>query len=813
MWWDAPVLLLAVAAGALIVAVLAILRPALLGALPPWLVWVAAAAGAVVIGLSEAAPTGWSALDLLLRVGFGAVVPLAAARAGSIPTSWLLVVSVAVLLVSDAPAATVAAVACGAFLSSMAAGTTTPAVAAIASAAGIGALAHADWPLTTGASAVAVAVAAVPVVVASWLGAERRLGNRIAVAALLVIVVLGLGAVAGLVAALQARDDVEAAVDLATTGLDQLGDDDDEARRNLRDAAAAFAGAESDLRSWWARSALLVPGVAQQSRAVSTMASAGADLARTAADATEDADIDAVRPNGGRIDLAALAALEDPLRRSLVALQRAEQRLADVDSPLLVGPVAARLRELQAEVNGAVGSAELAARAVELAPRMLGADGPRRYFVAFQNPAELTGNGGFMGNWAEVVTDDGQLLLTRSGRNRELTEAGPDPEARTIEGEEEFLENYPYDPARYWGNINLTPDHPTVGRITAQLYPQSGGAEVDGVIAITPTAMAALLELTGPIAVPGYDEELTSENAERILLHEQYLRFPEQADDDREQFLADSVEQLFDQLTSGELPGPRAIAEELSPAVDSGHLRLWSAHEEEQALFDRMGATGAASRDSVDSFGVVTQNLNGNKIDWFLHREVSYDVVWDPEDGSVSGTITAAIRNEAPAGGLPPSVIGWGGDEVLGQRPVADGENFMQVALFASHPIERVTLDGEPVEFTRGEELGHHTARIYLSVPSQSGRTVAAKVRGVVAPTTRYVVRPIRQPTVNPDSLEVRLRIADGWRVDAVRGAAASDDGREAVTREDAPQTSRITVGVHRREDHSTWLGRLRGTR
>lgn len=805
------VLLLAVAAGALIVAVPAVLRPALPMALPPWLVWVAAAGGAVAVGLSDAAPTGWSALDLVLRVGFGALVPLAAARAGSIPTAWLLLVSVATLLVADAPAEAVAAVAAGAFFALMASGTTTPAAAAIAAAAGIAPLAHADWPLATGASAIAMAVATVLVLLVGLIRADQRVGSRIAVAAVLIIVVLGLGAAAGLVAALQARDDVDTAVDFATTGIDQLGDDDDAARRNLRDAAAAFEGAESSLDVWWGKAALLVPGVAQQARAVRTMASAGAELARTAADATEDADVNSVQPVDGRIDLEALAALQEPLERSLGALQRADARLEDVDSPLLLELVAERLDELRTEVGDALGSAELAAEAVEVAPQLLGADGPRRYFVAFQNPAESTANGGFMGNWAEIVADDGQLILARSGRNRELTDGGPNPEGRTIEGEEEFLQNYPYEPARYWGNINLTPDHPTVGRIMAQLYPQSGGAEVDGVIAITPSAMAALLELTGPISVPGYPERLDSGNAERILLHEQYLSFPDQGDDDREGFLADAVEALFDELTSGELPGPRVIADELSPAVDARHLQLWSAHEAEQALFERMSATGSASRDEVDSFGVLSQNLNGNKIDWFLHREVAYDVEWDPEDGRIVGEIAATIRNEAPDAGLPASVIGWGGDESAGQRPVADGENFMQVAVFSSFPLERITVDGEPIEFTPGEELGHQTARFYLSVPPQGGRTVVAEVRGVVAPTSRYVVRPLRQPTVNPDTITATVRVDDDWRIGRVTGGQADAARREAVTRENAAKRIEMTVDVRRRADRATWFERLQG--
>ncbi|HAS08901.1 MAG TPA: hypothetical protein DCS55_00015, partial [Acidimicrobiaceae bacterium] len=617
--------------------------------------------------------------------------------------------------------------------------------------------------------------------------------------------------VGGLVAALGARTDVDRAVEFATSGIDRLGDDDERARADLLDAAGAFESARDDLTVWWARPALLVPGVAQQSRAVTTMASAGSDLARTAADATENADVDSIRPRNGRVDLDALDALSEPLQRSLASLRDADTRLDDVETPLLLGPLAERLDTLRTEVTDALGSAELAAQAVDVAADLLGADGPRRYFIAFQNPAEATANGGFMGNWAEIVADDGTLTLTRSGRSRELTEGGANPEGRRIEGEPEFVEVYGQSAARYWGNINYTPDHPTVARIMAQLYPESGGAELDGVIALTPHGLARFLELTGPVQVGGYPERLTTENAARILLHDQYVLFAQDDADDREGFLSDTVRVVFDRLTDGELPGPRAIATELGPAVDGRHLQLWSRHADEQALFERIGADGSATRPAgVDSFGITTQNLNGNKIDWFTHRDIDYGVDWDPETGTVEGTLTATIRNDAPTTGLPPSVIGWGGDESLGQTPVADGENLVWVTAYVSHPIEEVAVDGEPIGDLRFDELGHQTVRIYISVPSQSERTVQIRTRGVVEPSSRYVLRPLRQPMANPDDVSVHVHLPDGWAAAEPDARSARDAARNAVTWEDALAQPRLVLDVDRASETRAGVDRLR---
>jgi hypothetical protein len=775
MWWDSAVLLVVMAVGAIVAAAVALLRPDLPTRLPTVTVWVGAAVGAVAVGASGAAPTGADPLDVVLRVLFGASVPLAAARAGNVATIWIVVVATATLLFASAPAEAATALVGGAFVALAVAGIATPAAASLTAAAAMGPLAHAEWAVT-GDSTVAMAVAVAPVLVMGLIRTRRPMRGRIALAIAGVVLLVGFGAAAGLLAALSARSDVDRAVDLATSGIDRLGDDDARARTDLLDAAGAFESAEDTLSAWWARSALVIPGVAQQTRAVTTMASAGAELARTAADETEDADVESIRPRSGTVDLAALAAVQGPIERSLDSLVRAESRLQDVHSPLLLEPVAERLTELRHEVADARVDAELAAQVIRVAPAMLGADGPRRYFVAFQNPAEARGNGGYMGNWAELTAEDGRITLTRSGRIRELFEARRDDVV--VEGLPELVDIYGYR-TRFWGAHNYSPDNPSVSSVISQLYPASGGAPIDGVISLTPGGMAGFLELTGPIEVAGYPERLTSENAERILLHEQYLEFPRDSNEQRTEFLAAAVETTFEQLLGGDLPGPRAFTTALAPAVRARDLQMWSSHHEEMDLFRRIGIDGSSERGNVDSFGVTNQNFNGNKIDWFLQRSIAYDIDWDPSTGAVDGTMTVTFENDAPAAGLPASIIGWGGDVSAGQRPVADGANFMQVALYTTFSAESVTVDGAPQETQTVRELDHSVERFFLSVPPQGRRVVEVQFSGAVSVGGAYVLEPLRQPTAQADRFSMHVRAPDGWEVSNSR--EPHDSGGRAI--------------------------------
>lgn len=789
------------------VAALLALRPELADRLPRQLVWVAAALGALALVSSGAAPTGWVVLDAGVRALAGACAVLSVARLASPWSIWLAVVTSAGLVVGDAGGwEHLAAAGIGVALAGAVSGGGSAALRALAAAAMVGSLGHLDWPVMTGASVLLALVALLPVLLAGLGVAPNRVRSAAPVVFAGVLLLCLGGAVAGGLAALQARVEVDRAVDAAIAGLDGAdADDPGPAIEKLDEAAASFEAARSTLGSWWARPALLVPVVAQHTRAVSTMADSGADLARAAARSLDEVDLDTLHPVDGRVDPARLRAVEPALDRALSSLRRADERLTDVRSPLLVELVADRLDDLAVQVSDAREAAETASAALDVAPGLLGADEPRRYFLVMQTPSELRGVGGFMGSWGELVIDGGHFELTRTGRVTELTRGGPDPAGRRIVDHPEFVDHWTQAPAQFWGLIGFSPDFPTVGAIIAQLYPQSGGVDIDGVIGLDPAGFAALLELTGPISVEGFEGELTPENAEEILLHGQYL---DEAEEDREAFLEAAIRRLFDELTAGELPGPETISAALAPMVDGRHVQLFSTHREEQRFFASIGADGSVRRTRDAGIGVVGQNYNGNKIDYFLRRSLAYDVTWDPASGLYEGTVEVRLENLAPASGLPHSVIGWGGDLVANQLPVADGENLMYLSLFSSAEVTELTVDGAPAEQNRiVEDLGYVAHDLYVRVPSGEARVLRASIRGQVRPGERFAVEALRQPTATPDQLSFRVRLADGWRWVATGGART--EGPVAAVTGDA---SAPFAFVGRAEpSNQSLLDRLRG--
>ena len=124
---------------------------------------------------------------------------------------------------------------------------------------------------------------------------------------------------------------------------------------------------------------------------------------RAAGDALSLIDPDQLRLVNGQIDIAAIERIEQPFVDVQTALDDLDASLDDVVSPWLVAPLQDRLVELDDDIDAAKPRLDNVVMAVQVAPAMLGADGERRYFIAFTTPAETRGLGGVMDNSSDEL--------------------------------------------------------------------------------------------------------------------------------------------------------------------------------------------------------------------------------------------------------------------------------------------------------------------------------------------------------------------------------------------------------------------------
>lgn len=592
----------------------------------------------------------------------------------------------------------------------------------------------------------------------------------------------GLGSAALLVSlpavieVLMVRSEAVAAEGAAHAALSTIGSGSESlVTSELQTAASESSDAASTLGTWFGMGARVVPLVAQQDRFLTSTTRAAAQAAEVGVGQAPAIDYRLLGYHDGQTDLARLRAMENPMQILDRQLGLTNSELVRADSPWLIGPLQTRAESFREDVGRAVHAAGLAVEAAKVLPAMLGGDGTRSYLVAFMTPAESRGYDGFIGSYGLLDATSGKVRLTVSGSIADIEDALPVGGAH-LTGPRDFLARYgAFHPGEFPQDASYPPDLPTVADVLDQIYQQTGGVPLDGVLALDPEGLAALLHFTGPIQVAGLPIRLTQDNAAQVLLTEQYttldagmttaVESPE--DVERHDFLQGALHAAFDKLVTGSLPAPKELASVLDPAVVAGRISFWSFHKDEQPLLRRLGIDGSfPSAAGGDLLALTTQNTGNNKIDAYLHTSINDDVTFNPSTGSVHSTVIVHLRNDAPASGFPPIVIDSPADPNL-----PAGTNRTWLTLYSPLALTKVSVDGHPASTSSGEELGVNAYSAYVDVPPESTVSVSVSLAGVVDARTALPIAVRLQPSANPETVAVEVTPAGPWRLTTTNGS------------------------------------------
>lgn len=640
-----------------------------------------------------------------------------------------------------------------------------------------GTIANALLRLPTGLAtrlptAVAVAVAVV-LAVAALIGAPRRV-RRIGVAVGVVLVGLaGAGAAGAALVARAARTTAEQGIDAARGALTAARSGDAVvASSGFQQAAALLRTANQELRSPRAVFGRFLPVVAPNLRAARELTGAGADVASRAASAVAAVDFSGLREPDGRIDVERIAALRTPVSEARDAVERALVSLDAINGPWTAGAIRTQALSLRKELVTARLSSGDAAAVLDALPDLLGRSGPRRYLIVVPTPAEARGSGGLIGNYGEITVDDGRIELSRFGRTIELNQNGIPGPQRVLVAPADYLRRYaPFEVSRLWQNVTLSPDFPSSAEAMASLYPQSGGSEIDGVISADPFALAAILRLTGSITLEGWPQPITAENAPTTLLHDWYSQLTEARNRERIDLQGRVASEAWSRLLHLPLPALQTLASTFAAPARDRHLQLWAKRAPEQAFFRQIRVDGAMGPLAGDGFAAVTNNAGANKIEWYLHRTISYDATVDLTAGTVRAIATIDMQNDAPASGEARYLIGN-----AAAPPAPDGTSVQYLSLYSPLQLRHASFDGVPLETTSDTELGRNVYSAWIRIPPGGHGVVSAEFEGTLpgVAKTGYSVEIGCQALVNPDEARVRIRVT-GRQPTTVLNLAASD--------------------------------------
>jgi hypothetical protein len=509
----------------------------------------------------------------------------------------------------------------------------------------------------------------------------------------------------------------------------------------------------------------------------------------------------------GRIDLAQVESLRVELQDlPLPALEDARHRLAATSETGWTPGAVERARDdavtLADRLFDAAGRGQ---DALDVVASMLGTDGPRRYLIAVQNPAELRGTGGLIGFLAVLDLSDGRLTLAEpsgvdassrvdgtvlltTGRFSRTVEAG-------IDASEGFV-------ARYGGvggtfflpSTNVDPDLPTVAPLILDQYELASGERLDGLLAVDPIGLQLIYDAIGPLDVPAevaaYSDELPDpippDRIAEVLLVDSYevLGGPS---DERRRYQAEVGEAAVAGLVDGRWD-PLALARAAGTAVTSRHLQVASAHPHEQTALERLGAAGQlrAAGPREDLLAVTAVNIAGNKADAHVAHRVRHDLALRPPEldadaPTIARTVTTRIEVDnavdlASDRYISTALLPRRTDEAreFDPRPGLV-RTWWSVWLPADARLEHVhDLAGEPVA-VRTDDLhdlrivDHFLDTLNGTTDGFEVATTATAPLDVDGDDVTYTAVVRRQPKAVVDHLEVVIRAPEGWTITAAQ--------------------------------------------
>lgn len=536
----------------------------------------------------------------------------------------------------------------------------------------------------------------------------------------------------------QARDTAQQAKDALlqgnTAGASQLASDAEGFAAKARNATHSV--------SWSVASA--IPWLGSPFKSGQQISDVVLGLAASVLKPTADAGT-AIAPDqllaNGQLDVKALRAEEPELSKIAADAARLNSEAQAISNPRYISAIGNARLQLQAQTADIATLMGNAALAAKLAPPLMGAEGPRTYFMGFQTNAEARGTGGLLGAFGILRFDNGKPSVEDLGTNAALTEAVA-PISLGAEFDEQYGFTNPYTDVR---NSNQSAHFPFAAQIWKSMWEQQSGMRVDGAIAIDPIALSYILGATGPVVMPD-GERVTKDNVVELTESTLYIRFPTDQDA-RKQYLQEIGTEVVKKIT-GPVESPRKLFDALGRSVSERRIAVWSAVPAEQKLLEQTPLAHIIPDDAGPYAQVVVNNLGGNKIDYYLKRQIEYvadGCSGDARRSTVTVRLTNAVENPDA---LPEYVAGRMGFFPQIQGAIPRGTMISSVRLLATKgsQLGSVLANGKRVRVWQRIERGRPSFEAQVAVPA--GQSVELTFR-LTEPTASGEPRVPIQPLVD----------------------------------------------------------------
>ena len=262
----------------------------------------------------------------------------------------------------------------------------------------------------------------------------------------------------------------------------------------------------------------------------------------------------------------------------------------------------------------------------------LGKDAPRRYFLLFQNDAELRPSGGFWTAYGILKVDNGKITPLISDDIYSLDDKFKStlPAPRPIK---EYHINIPY---WYLRDMNLSADFPTNAQTFLQYYQKISSEKFDAIIAIDTNVLVDLVTVLGRIGVPGYgnfsaEPDKRCYGCPQIIYELEYIAGKPRSFivDNRKGFLAPLMHSILSNAMGAPKDKIAPLAETFFKNIHQKHILFYFLDEKLQQAANLANITGYIQQtsDQVDYFHLNDANMASAKTNLFIEQKIKHQII------------------------------------------------------------------------------------------------------------------------------------------------------------------------------------------
>ena len=499
----------------------------------------------------------------------------------------------------------------------------------------------------------------------------RRRSRRLALiagitAGVIVVVLAGGGGIAYFTVDKQAKDlqaqlvghlkAGQSELEAAKTSLKQANTKHDQL--SIAQAKSHFANAKTQftLASQIADSSVLLKnleglpsvGGAARSRhvAVDGIAKMGVALAEAGQDLA-DLEGQLITPpdkntSAGRKLLKDLGASKSAIADARLKLGNAQTAAAGVDVRVIPSGQQAAFIKARGTIDSALAAIVEFERLVPVITEILGGNGARTYLIEQANPAELRPGGGFVGTFTILKADHGALTTVEHGSSGLLSYPRANQGAAGYVAPPGPLHELLGPVSWSFFDSNFFPDFPSNAKTGEKFAQPKLGRAINGVISIDFYTVAKMLELTGPLAVPGFGITVDSKNFVPLVIQHDLAK-----DAIHKAILSAVAGPLVHRLTKLSAASWPALITALNDLAQTHHLQAYFNNAPVQAEIDRFGWSGTLNPTKSHDFMMeVESNLGATKANYFVTRH--YTVALTHSGKFLHHKITVGLVNNMP---------------------------------------------------------------------------------------------------------------------------------------------------------------------